>query len=286
MKKILIFLIIIELALIFNAKAQKISSMTSVSSLTGTELIPTVQSGTNKKFTPLQMRTFIKNDPDSVPVFGYVVRVKDSVSKIGYSYTTRYDFKTEPSLPDEIKAFNLLGAGIKALPLSVSNALIAGDGLNDGTVEMALMYVSDTISATGIKFIVTLPGAYTGDNTNGVSLYKCNLAGLTSAKVAESANTSTAYTTAGVIAIPFTSPYVMLPGFYYATLLWNNSAVTTAPQIGYSANISQHWSDWIANGGSTGFKIAGRVTSQSTFPASILNTAVTRDNAVFFLTIY
>lgn len=88
----------------------------------------------------------------------------------------------------------------------------------------------DTI-ITGVKFTNQTQGNYTADNNNKVGLY--SYSGGTLTLVASSTNDGNLWKGAAntLQTKAFTTPYLAVAGVYYVAMLYNQSAVTTAPAL-------------------------------------------------------
>lgn len=107
------------------------------------------------------------------------------------------------------------------------------------TVPMSdsLLYITGTIiqaktRLTGMLAFQTVQGNYTGDNYNGMALFKWN--GTAIILVASTTNDADIWKAASNTWVQkaFTTPYNADQGIYYMTAVYNNSAQTTAPSLG------------------------------------------------------
>jgi hypothetical protein len=132
-----------------------------------------------------------------------------------------------------VQGLQVLGSEMKAQPIS---AQYTNSGtsitLTDGRINFVAVFVPHAMTITGVGFqIGSTSGVYTADNTNSVALYSFD--GTTLTKVAESANNGSLFTATALdyVKEPFASPVAVSRGVYYAAILWNASATTTAPTI-------------------------------------------------------
>jgi len=88
----------------------------------------------------------------------------------------------------------------------------------------------DTV-ITGVKFTNQTQGVYTADNNNKVGLY--SYSGGTLTLVASSTNDGNLWKGAAntLQSKAFTTPYLATAGVYFVAMLYNQSAVTTAPAL-------------------------------------------------------
>lgn len=122
---------------------------------------------------------------------------------------------------------------------------------------------------TGLEYALQQQGVYTADNNNKIGLYECDGVKLTLVascandgnlwKIAVDTNTRKA----------FSATYdTIYDGIYYAAMLYNNSAQTTAPKLyGYDASTAGDVASSFGIG-STGAVLSGRLTGQSDLPSS------------------
>jgi len=174
-------------------------------------------------------------DPDTVDFASVGVLKKDTVNVTTGSYTSRYDFKNEPTRHEYIKVLNKLGAGIKLSPIMPSGGSFVGSSnqMIDQRASYVLAYVQDTVSVSSIQYQMHSAGNYTVDGTefNGIAIYSTS--GTTATRIAITANTATAWTQAAntVATLNLTAPVTLYPGLYYVGFLYNYLVQTTAPYI-------------------------------------------------------
>jgi hypothetical protein len=186
-----------------------------------------------------------KTSKDTLQAKVVLVLRPDSIYQKPGSYTSRYDFKTEPVKSELLKAYSSFGSTIKMLPLCPPE-FNDSYALTDGRAIFTLCYTADSITVTGFKYSLLVAGSYTADNYNGIALYSFSNGVIT--KISETANDGTIWaTTANTIGIKnLPSPVTIAPGYYYIAILYNSSAQTTAPtfpanSIGILINAAQGW---------------------------------------------
>mgnify|MGYP006359671005 CR=1 FL=1 len=159
----------------------------------------------------------------------------------------------------------LLGGAILAEPVTGDVFKTASSAnLTDGQVRWVAVYIPGTMTITGIKWIQQTQGNYTADNYNGVGLYSYSGGNLT--LVASSTNDgniwkATSFTWSSKA---FSSTYAASPGLYFAALIYNSSAQTTAPAL----RVNQLSSDLLNTVDFTNSaKFGASLTAQTTLPA-------------------
>lgn len=124
-------------------------------------------------------------------------------------------------------------------------------------------------------------GVYTASGYNGVALYQAS--GNTLNLVASSASNDNLWASAaGVLTVPFSASYSAQPGLYFIAMVWNRSAVTTAPVLAaISGSTVRTALDF-----SSGFAFSSTATVASAWPASLTNTNLTADSFTTWAAIY
>jgi hypothetical protein len=174
-------------------------------------------------------------NPNSVQFSTVGVYKADTSGTKKGSYTSRYDFKTEPTRHEYIKILNMLGAGIKLSPVMPAGGSYVGSSnqMIDQRASYILAYVQDTVRITALQYQMNSAGSYTVDGTefNGMALYSTS--GTTATRIAITANTATAWTQAAnsIATLNLTAPVTLYPGVYYVGFLYNFLVQTTAPYI-------------------------------------------------------
>ena len=196
------------------------------------------------------------------------------------SYTSRYDFKTEPTLDNLIRIYKGNGLTIKnnfITPL----AFTSGNSLTSDRMVLVMTYVPDSCTVNGFKYGLSAQGAFTASSTNACALY--SISGTTFTKIAETTNSdaiwkvaANAYSTAA-----FVTPVTIAPGYYYMALLYSTSAPTTAPAV-YCTTMLQAWFSDIG----TNYLACYVTANQTSMPASITKASCTRLNTPFLLIMY
>jgi hypothetical protein len=141
--------------------------------------------------------------------------------------------------PINILAYAALGSSIKAETLSCR--LVEGItswALSDSQRHYFSIYLPKAATLTGVRFHQTTQGNYTADNYNGIGLY--SYSGGTLTLVASSADNGNIWKggTNTIQSAAFSSTYAAVAGIYYVLPLYNQSAQTTAPQLGAATALS------------------------------------------------
>ncbi len=173
----------------------------------------------------------LENDVDLEGVF--VKRSDSAYAKPG-GYTSRYDFKTEPTKHEIVKSLNSAGAGIKLAPtVAVGASMTTNNQLVDARASYVHCTVTDTVVVTSIHYSMAIAGVYTVDGSefNGIAIY--SVSGTTATRIAMTANTATAWSIPAndFSTLNLTAPVTLYPGEYYVGFLFNFLAQTTAPTI-------------------------------------------------------
>lgn len=177
-----------------------------------------------------------------------------------------------------------LGSAIKwETPWKVEN-IVQTVNLSDAFQYCFPIVVKKPTLLTGLKFYLTVQGSFTGDNNNQVGLYSFDGTTLTlAASCTDDANifkgTAQAYTTKA-----FTSTYLAMPGIYYGSFLYNNSAQTTAPAIGGMSNNQGNAVNGLDFANGAGLSLIKGATT--VLPASIAASAMTTNQNRLWLGVY
>jgi hypothetical protein len=160
------------------------------------------------------------------------IALVDSTGNASGNYMTRQNYHNDPTNSSILKNVIGFGSTIKALPIG-SLEWYNGATLADGTVYYQLHYIAEPTTLTGAAFVLNTQGNITGDNFNGVALYKCDAAGTTHTRVSISANDEAIFegTVNTLVQVAFTGTYLAAPGYYYSAVLMNYSATSTTPKI-------------------------------------------------------
>lgn len=198
----------------------------------------------------------------------------------GYGITNNYDDDEQYRA-----ALEALGSTHKAYtvgqPLPYCNTTST---LTDAQIRGSAIYLSKPQTLTGIKLWMRTAGAYTGDAVNGVALYSYSAGTLT--KVAESANTASLWTATAnaFITVPFSATYTAQPGIYFACLLYNNSAQTTAPAV--ATGIALNNGGMATQDFTNSAKLYFTINTQTTLPASIAMSSTVAATAPTWMALY
>jgi hypothetical protein len=140
---------------------------------------------------------------------------------------------------DSMMAAEILGSQIKAecigMDIGKINAGIANN--SDGVLRIIGFYIREACTITGARWFQNASGVYTADNYNGIGLYTISAGVLT--LVASSVDDGNLWKAAPTTWVTknFSTAYPASVGMLYLGMLYNNSAQTTAPTFGCSANM-------------------------------------------------
>lgn len=155
--------------------------------------------------------------------------------------------------------------------------------LTDARLNTVATYISKVTTFTGMLAYQITQGNYTGDNYNGMALYKWN--GTSAIKVAETTNDADIWKAASLswVQKAFTTPYKAQPGIYFMVCIYSNSAQTTAPALGALTTLANAnvWDTMVVNESASGYGIQNSVTS---LPANL--NSVTSHNVAPYLAMY
>jgi hypothetical protein len=178
MKKLIILLIIFISA--GAAQAQKISAMPSATTITGTEYIPIIQGGFNKKATPAVIKAYIRTTIDTAKIQAIAPLLSDSTVKYSTPKSSRTQiisltpllsdstvkYSTPKSSRTQITALTplLSDSTVKYVtPKSLKTYLAANPAT--GT-----LLVSDTVATISTKdFVENYVATHSGTGTLGLS---------------------------------------------------------------------------------------------------------------------
>jgi len=195
----------------------------------------------------------------------------------------------KPIFTDNVDIYRTIGSSIIAqtidFPLQYCNT---SSNLTDGQIRFTCISMPMSGIITGIKVYTRVLGVYTGDNNNRVGLYSYAPATGTLTLVASSDNNSTLWTNAAnsVHNIPFSTTYNAAPGIYYAALLYNNSAQTTAPALATGTALNNAAMAGTAYGFSNSAKLYGTVNTQTNLPSTIAMSSITAATAPTWVALY
>lgn len=134
---------------------------------------------------------------------------------------------------DDVVAYRSLGSTIQAGPVPGIGTIQASVTMFTGRGYWAAVYVKKPITITGAAWFQAVAGSYTAANYNGLALYSYSGGTLTLVDSSTRDNTIWTTTTATWGSKAFAGgTRTLAPGIYYVAAIFNNSAVTTAPQIG------------------------------------------------------
>jgi hypothetical protein len=186
----------------------------------------------------------------------------------------------------DLLALQALGSAVKGMSVGMSSPghISGGSNLNDTHIFFTAVYVTTSATLTGVKFFQSTQGNFTGDNTNGIALY--SYSGGTLTKRAESANDPNIWkgATGTWQTIPFASTYAAAAGIYFIGFLYNQSAQTTAPQVGSGANtgaLAVQSFDF-----SNSVKLSSQILTQSSFASSYASSSMVGNNTRYFASLY
>jgi hypothetical protein len=134
---------------------------------------------------------------------------------------------------DDVAAYRELGSTIQAAPVPGLGTISAAVTMFTGRGYWSAVYVKRPITITGAAWFQTIAGSYTATNYNGVALYSYASGTLTLVDSSTRDNNIWTTTTGTWGSKAFAGgTRTLAPGIYYVAAIFNNSAVTTAPQIG------------------------------------------------------
>lgn len=234
MKKIALILIILFSVTVSQGQSvfQKLVDARAGVKVTG---IVRVGTDTITEWKIGKLDELIADQADSISFSQIGIYKKDTTNSITGSYTTRYDFKTEPTKMELIKVMNKYGAGIKITGLVQASGAYTGSAnqMVDQRASYILTYVTDTVTVSTLHYQMHTAGNYTTDGSdfNGMAIY--SISGTTATRIAITANTPTVWTTTAntLGSIALTAPVTLVPGIYYIGFMYNYLAQTTAPFI-------------------------------------------------------
>jgi len=217
------------------------------------------------------------------PSLAELAFVKGSSSNI----QTQINAITAASIEDvTIKAYQALGSAIKAQTVGQSIARITSTGvLINQLISFVAVYLNTSQTLTGVKWWQGTLGNYTANNENRIGLY--SYSGGTLTLVASCANDGTLWQTAASATLgskAFSSTYAAAAGIYFVALLWNRSAVVTAPAVGFCGNITN--ANIQALDFTNSAKIWGYKTGVTALPATQAMSGLTVDVGSFWIAVY
>jgi hypothetical protein len=205
---------------------------------------------------------------DTITFSSIGVYKKDTTNIITGSYTSRHDFKTEPTKMELIKVMNKYGANIKLTGLIQASSAYTGSSnqMINERASYILAYVTDTVSVSTLYYQMHGAGSYTTDGTdfNGIAIY--SISGTTATRIAITANTPTIWTTAAnnTASVSLTAPVTLVPGIYYVGFLYCHLVQTTAPYI-VGSQPGVIYTDMVMN---NSMKLGIFYSTVTSFPAS------------------
>jgi hypothetical protein len=176
-----------------------------------------------------------------------------------------------------LRTYQALGSGLVAQTcgLSADRITTSGATIADGYVTfIALEYLRVAQTITGVKWWQSIIGNYTSNNNNKVGLY--SYSGGTLTLVASSADDGTLWKTFASGSLgnkAFSASYAAAAGQYYVGLIYNQSAVVTAPTLGVAANMVNAAVQSLDFTNSA--KLQGIITGQTDLPATQAMSGVT-----------
>lgn len=186
---------------------------------------------------------------------------------------------------DYLSMYNTMGSAIKAQSIPVED-MTGTVALATGQVRVFRVPVPVAATLTGIRWFQTTQGVYTANNENRIGFYTLDPATGTLTLVASTADDGTMWSTptAGSYANKdFTTPYNAGAGVYFAVMLYNTSAQTTAPSIGAKSvtNANAFVLDF-----PNSIRLSGLKSSTTTLPATLAMSAITSTTALPYLEVY
>jgi len=140
-------------------------------------------------------------------------------------------FVQTASTKDYISMINALGASVLVWPPSLTIYGYSQFTLLNNVLYVEAVYISTTMTITGVKFSLSTAGDYTANSHNHVGLYSYSGGNIT--LVAKSTDDGDLWkATANTLATKaFSATYSAAPGVYYIGIEYRNSAETTAPKL-------------------------------------------------------
>ena len=170
----------------------------------------------------------------------------------------------------EMLAAQATGSVIKAAPLGYFYPNSAA-GLLSTRSHFSAVYVEKEITITGVAFMQTVQGVYTGNNYNGIGLYSYNAGTVT--LIDNTTNDTEFWKTAAsnIVGTWVQKTFAggsrtLQPGLYYLCALYNVSAQTTAPSIAASSWTANNSVNPLATNSTRLY--GGLVNTVTTLPAS------------------
>ncbi len=204
----------ISSAATWNGKQAALSSGTNIKTVNGTTLLGSGDMSTTQ--------TTVSGNAGTATAM-QTARLIDGVSFNGSAdIATNNDYLAYQALGSPLLAETV---GQNLFYSNTSTALV------DGQIKFEAVYLPKAATLTGIKVYVRVLGSYTGDNNNRIGLYSYSAGVLT--LVASSANNASLWTSGAnaIQTIPFSGTYAAVAGIYFVGLVYNQSAVVTAPSI-------------------------------------------------------
>lgn len=197
---------------------------------------------------------------DNIDLKTVLVQKADSNYRKSGSYTSRYDFKTEPTDDNIVKIWKKQGSILKLFPMCPPVFGVTA-ALSDGNLYTMRCYNPDTTTITGFTYTLTAQGNFVADAVNGIALY--SLSGTTATYLGATANDGNIWKTAAnaVSTANLTAPVTIYPGTYIIALMYNHSSQTTAPVL-EAAGLGKT----IGTSAGLGFGIVNYTSASTIFP--------------------
>jgi len=219
-------------------------------------------------------------NPDTVNIRSVAVMKPDTNNITTGSYTSRYDFKNEPTRDNFLKIWQGYGSTLKMIPACIPY-FYEVQTMSDNNAHWSVCYTADTVTITGFRYVMQTAGNFTEDNTNGIALYSYSAGVATYLRAtANDANIwkATAFTPTQVA---LTAPITIPPGYYLINALYNNSAQVAAPVIqAYFGGALT-----MSNLG-MGVNISAKSSGQNTFPTPYTMSGASNNLYIFGILCY
>jgi hypothetical protein len=222
---------------------------------------------------------------DTIESNEVILLIEDS----GTSYLTPLQVAAkiyEDSKNDVVDAIQYMGGAVKSVTTWTDPIPRSSGALLDRRINFSAIYIRSTEdSLTGVWYAQSVTGNYTADNNNRIGLYKTD--GDSIRLVASSANNGDLWKAADSVFVQVAFSAKYLPeaaGIYYIGYLYNQSASSTAPQVGATTTgITGLYPQTLAGTSHFG---SGYIDAQTDLPAAIIRSAISQLTAIYWGALY